>query len=649
MAYWDGDYVTRLTKEQDTLRERFKPSRLFLDRMEALYDRSKAARIHPIQGMLPNRVLNDTDKAQMARTLYTSNHIEQMVHSSLNRMERSEIIVNVAIAARDQAEGERQDLLEQLCQGILSRQTRRTVEEHRSTTFIRRMSGYAFRRASVAQRINVTKDARGKVEIAWDLYDPYNTYFDFGSKPRRFFYDHYERKDAMLARLGRMGLPVPRGKQWEDAKDSDMVCMTDYLLEHEENGRVRVDGVITVEGWPVREPTDMDFGRMPVSVICMNNGDLEPNVDIYSSYKGTGGVPDQYIARMREPIYSSLEETIPQLENLLSLEMLGEMFRVAPPRKVKKVGDGADTVAWEYELWGPDSTVIMPDGWDIEMMQMNSQPGNPQGSRGELLAQIERVFPSVLWSASTGANESGWHLYQRIDQGKNAIVGPVLGVAFALQAGLEEVLYQWRRSGDAEMDLRVKEDPDVERYELKTFRAKDLPEHGYELSITVPPELPTDPMAQAQLYQSVITSGAMDEWTAQAKVMLAQNPDGVIKRKLQDAVRNSQEKINEAILKDKWETFEALKDAAARETDKQARFELLKQAKRAEMSATAFEQQITGNPLTGYTDAAQAGKPSPRVQPPEARGAENPSAQRARAGITPPGGRPAQAVQDGGF
>lgn len=649
MAYWSGDITAQMEQECEHLRERFRPSRAFLDRMEDLYDRSRAVRRHPIEALLPSRFLNPTDRAQMARTLFTSNHVKQMVHSYLDRMERSDIVVNVAMTARNAAEGAKQHLLEQLCQGLLSRQSRATVDQKRGTTFIRRMSAYAMRRGAVVQRINLARDEDGKARIEWELYDPYNTYYTTGGLPRKFFYDHYERKDSMTSLLLSMGLSLPRGEAWGKARDGDMVRMTDYWCEYEEDGAVRVDNVIAVAGWPVRVPDGhTGFDRMPIHVLAMNEGDLEPNASPLDGYGGSAsGIPDRYTERIREPIYSSLEQVIPQLEDRLSLEQLAEMFRVAPPKKLRKVGvDAADSVEWEYELWGPDTTVVMPDGWDIEMMQMSAQT-SPVSSLivTQHLAQIDRVFPSVLWSASSGANESGWHLYQRLDQGKNAIVSPVLCVAFALQAGLEEVLHQFRRSGDAAMDLQTNDNPDFERYEIRTFRASDLPDGGYELNVTVPPELPTDPMAQAQLFTSVIQSGAMDERKALGKVMFDQDPEGTIRRKILDYTRNSQPVKDEAVVQYFLDTAEALEDEARRSKG-EARWRILRAARRYKDRANALEQRLG----LAFQMQPQAGNPAPAQQPPEARGAENPSFQRALAGIAPPGGRPPEGEpQDGGF
>ena len=647
MAYWSGDVTTQLTQECEELRKRFHPSRAFLDRMEDLYDRSRAARQHPIEALLPEKAFNPTDRARMARTLFTSNHVKQMVHSYLDRMERSDIVVNVAMTARDSAEGAKQHLVEQLCQGFLSRMTRSVVDERRGTTFIRRMSAYAMRRGAIVQRVNLTKDEDGKAKVEWDLYDPYNTYYTTGPLPRKFFYDHYERKDVMTRKLAGLGLPPPGGGTWDKAKDDEMVCMTDYWCEYEEDGRLYVDNVIMVAGQLVRVPdSHTEFRRMPIHILAMNEGDLEPNASPANGYGGAAsGIPDRYAERIREPIYSSLEQVIPQLEDRLSLEQLAEMFRVAPPKKLRRVSpDAADDVRWEYSLWGPDATVVMPDGWDIEMMHMSAQT-SPVSSLivTQHLAQIDRVFPSSLWSASSGANESGWHLYQRIDQAKNAIVSPTLCVAFALQFGLEEFLYQFRLSGDAVMDLQTNDNPDFEKYEIKTFRAADLPDGGHQLNVTVPIELPTDPMAQAQLFNQVIQSGAMDRRKALGKVMFDQDPEGTMQRVLQDQVQGSQPVQDEAVVQYFLDTARALEDAAARMSG-QARWDVLRAARRYKERANAQEQRLG----QAFQMQPQLGNPAPAQQPPEARGAENPSMQRALAGVAPPGGRPPETA-DGGF
>src|SRR3990167_3851606 len=650
MAYWSGDLQKQLKDQCEALRHRFDPSRRFLDRMEDLYDRQLASRQHPLQAMLPQKKWNPTEQAQMRRTLFTSNHVKQMVHSYLDRMERSDIIVNVAMTAKNSAEGEKQHLLEQLCQGLLSRESKKTVDRRQGTTFIRRMSAFAMRRGSIAQRISLDKDQDGKAVITWDLYDPYNTYYTTGGSPKIFFADRYERKDALLARCASMGLAVPKGQAWDKASDSTFLAMTESWHEYEEGGETYVDNVICVADWPVREPTThKDYGHTPVSVLNMNEGDLEPNASPYDGIVDpVFGIPDRYTERIREPIYASLEYVIPQLEDRLSLEQLGEAFRVAPPKKLKKVGQGSDVIEWEYELFGPDSTVVMPEGWDMEMMNLGGN-NSPTASLivQQHLEQINRVFASVLWMAESGANESGWHLYQRIDQGVNSIQSPSMCVAVAMQVGLEEIIYQGRRSGDTEIDLRVKKDPSFALYEIKTFKFADLPQDGYELDVRVPPMLARDPMAQGHTFQLYTTSGAMDQRHALAEVMSDQDPDGTLKRILQDKVRNDQSTVNQAISDRNWEAVEDLEDAASREEDRATRIHLRKKALQRKAQAEAFDFSVGMKPMTGYINTAQAGNPAPAQQPPEARGAENPAAQRALAGVAQPGGRPAST--DGGF
>ena len=651
MGYWSGDLTKQLKDQCDSLRTRFEPNRRFLDRMEGLYSRNEN-RLHPIQALLPNKKWNETEKTQMRRTLFTSNHVEQMTHSFLDRMQRSKIVVNVATTAKNAAEGERQHLLEQLCQGLLSRESRRTVEGNWGTTFIQRMSAFAMRRGSIAQRISLDKDKDGKAIIDWDLYDPYNTYWTTGGKPRIFFADRYERKDAMLALCLAKGWAMPKGKTWDDAKDDQMVGMMEYWCEYVENGETYVDNVISVADWPVREPTDhMDYGHMPTATFNMNDGNLEPNA---SPRDGVGqaasGIPDRYLERIRKPIYASLENVIPQFEDRMSLEQLGEMYRIGRIRKWKKSGDGPDTLEVEHELIGPNSDLVLPAGWDLEVVELGGNSPMKSLIVEEHKEQINRVFASVLWSESSGANESGWHLYQRLDQGVNSITSPVMCVAIALQTGLEEIIYQGRRSGETEIDLRVKKDPSFERYEIKTFRFADLPKDGYELEVRVPPMLARDPMAQGQTHQLYITSGAMDHRKSLAEVMEDPDPDGTIKRLLQDKVRNDQSTINQAISDRNWEAVEDLKDAADREEDGETKIRLRKAQMRRKREAQAYDLQIYGAPMTGYTDPSQAGNPAPAQQPPDARGpAQSPPMQRATAGAAQPGGRPPASSDNGGF
>ena len=648
MAYWDGagDAESYVQNDCAALRQRFESSRRFLERMEWLYDRRRAPRVHGMRGYNAQNIFNDTSKEQMRRSLFTSNHVKEMVKSFLNRMVRSNIVVNVAMVARDAAEGGRQSNLEQLCQGILSRQLRLTVERKQGTSFIRRMSAFAARRASIAQRIDV-KNVNGRAEISWELYDPFNCFFDYGDKPRRVFEDTYLRKDVIEARIKSMGLKVPAYGDWGAKKSDEMLCWTDFWCEYDEDGRVHVDNAILVDGHFVREPTSMDYGRLPISAVCINNGDLEPNAYTYGAGSGVG-LPQEYIERIREPFYESLEDTIPQFEDLMSLEMLAAAFASNPPHVLRKVDDRPGMVEVEHEAFGPGATVILPEGWVRDPLQSVAQSLDKFASPTELRAQIERVWPSILFGATSGANESGFLYTQRIDQGQNAIVNPALAVSLALQLGLEEVLYQFRHSGDAEMDLRVKEDPDSEKYTIKTFRAADLPEDGYELAVTVPPMLPNDEYRQVQIFDYALKSGMLDERLALATIGKVQDPESVMQRKRLDRVRNSQPAQEEDILRQMYEEADALAEAADREEDTAERNRLMLAAIRAKRRAKARDQMMDQQ-APGFQMQPQSPGQAPAQLPPEANGVMNPSYQRVLAGVAPPGGRPSLEDEDGGF
>ena len=114
-------------------------------------------------------------------------------------------------------------------------------------------------------------------------------------------------------------------------------------------------------------------------------------------------------------------------------------------------------------------------------------------SPARLERDISAIWPSALDGASSGAAESGFHFFQRLDASKNAIVSPALVVAIALKKGLISLVEQARERGDKiQLNLTPASGESAGKFHLTDFNARQDTPKTYALHVTVPPMVPDD-------------------------------------------------------------------------------------------------------------------------------------------------------------
>ena len=636
MGYFDGLDQKGLAElvqgDVDFKRDQFRTWRRFIDRMEKLVYREVGETAQ--QRWNQYRVFNESEVSRARKAQYLSTDVRKMVQTFIKRMIRSRVIIEGASLSDAAEEKAKVSILERFCLGLMSHLDEQVVTTHRGFSLVGQLSNSVARTGKVVQRVRMTDGPNGPMPV-WEVFDPYNVYHDFGGTPKRIINEYWDNKHRLTQTLEAIGLSLPEKLRKKGSRDA--IRFTDFYVED-------VDGLVynavLLDNEMVGRPRLLSqFKSLPFDIISMGD-DFARYQDPDLRMPGVGNgdaLSSTFIDRHAQPFYAIIEHTIQQIEDAYSLEFQMAALATNPPKIITRPMTTAmtpgDDQGNEIDIGdiGPGTTIDVDEGTSVEFMRLAFAGLQSFQAPSRLERDIEAIWPSALDGASSGAAESGFHFFQRLDASKNAIVSPALVVAIALKKGLVSLVEQARERGDTiRLNMIPPSGESAGRFHLTDFNAsKDIPK-TYALHVTVPPMVPDDDLKRAQVAQATMAVGVSREKTL-SEVMGIQDPVGEMERARLEQLQERPEAQDELLLSAMWEEVALLEAEADREPERGKQVRLQKAATRARLRAQSLESRLSGQPQGSPPGPKPAGI-APEQQPPEARGAENPDAQAAIAG-----------------
>lgn len=638
MGYFDGLDQKGLAElvqgDVDFKRDQFRTWRRFIDRMEKLVYREVGETAQ--QRWNQYRVFNESEVSRARKAQYLSTDVRKMVQTFIKRMIRSRVIIEGASLSDVAEEKAKVSTLERFCLGLMNHLDEQVVGSHRGFSLVGQLSNSVARTGKIVQRVRMTDGPNGPMPV-WEVLDPYNVYHDFGGTPKRIVNEYWDNKHRITQTLEAIGLSLPEKLRKKGSRDA--IRFTDFYVED-------VDGLVynavLLDNEMVGRPRLLSqFKSLPFDIISMGD-DFARYQDPDLRVPGVGdgdALNSTFIDRHAQPFYAIIEHTVQQIEDAYSLEFQMAALATNPPkiitRPMTSAMNAGDDQGNEIDVGdiGPGTTIDVDEGTSVEFMRLAFAGLQSFQAPARLERDISAIWPSALDGASSGAAESGFHFFQRLDASKNAIVSPALVVAIALKKGLVSLVEQARERGDKiQLNLTPESGESAGKFYLTDFNARqDIPK-TYAIHVTVPPMVPDDDLKRAQVAQATMAVGVSREKTL-SEVMGIQDAVGEMERTALEQMRERPEAQDARMVRALWIEVANMEADAAQEDDERLKLIKRKFAIQARIQAQRIEERIFGG-MGGPQQAPSLPGIAPEQQPPEARGAENPDLRAAIAGGT---------------
>lgn len=516
-------------RDADALRDRFDPWRKRVIGWDAMvYPQHSVTPHEPYQiedqrftgGGRPGRP-NDAVHSE-----FLSPFVKTAVDTYINRMQRGLPVIEVPSSHKTEQDVRNGSMLELFVHGVIRYLNTKVGSTGMGTGWLRQIYASAACPGKVVGKVQWLKDGT----IDWPILDPYNIYHDFSSSPRRFVHEYLDDPQAVqdfvallpdvdLSAEGRGALAEAKRKK----KDGGIVAVTvtDWWLEDKRG----VYNAMMVDGHPLLLRKSA-FKRLPFIIVSMNTMPRRYQ-------RVSGGAKDamsaDFISRHAEPIFASLETTMTQFNEVMSLYLDALNFMVNPVLVIKSMR--GDVTIGNKRLKPGDRIPLTTENFIDVLRGIGEQIPQIDGLIQQLRTDMEHAFPSALRGLTASSAESGFLYTERTDQSKNAIVEHVNGPAVFINMGAQELIQQFREAkGEITLDGHY---PRGERqgqfYELN-FSYKDLP-RSTAMNVVMQPAIPENEAQAVNMAVQLKQSGiAVSDFWLMEHPLRIQDPAAEIER-----------------------------------------------------------------------------------------------------------------------
>lgn len=476
------------------------------------------------------------DDVAMGRDQPSRAHVRTaFVHTGstaiINRMDRSEIIIETNMNARNDAEMEKSDLYEDFNTGIVNVLNYEYSRAGEGTSFVRRIYESIVNNGKAVTFVQM-KEGKGGIAVPHaEVYDPFACFHTFRGPVRRFGYDmpksaeEIEKLIEDARSLYGTSIKVPDLVSTA-MKAQQALIVTYHWLEELINGEYQVWRSLFVGDSMVYQ-RETDFKRMPIIITSTNS--------ISSAYRQVqamagGGANSVYsvdvIENHAEPWFSPIENAIGEMDTLLSLELAATHLMAFPPIAFKDE-DGVIKFAQGGKLHTPGATIYLTEGQAVAAVDTaRSAAAEFRHMAERLQVELEYALPPSVRGQSPFAGASGYLVNQLTDQQKNAIVDVFAGGSVHLKGVLQELNQQFVDDGTMKirLDARVPSSSiNVGRFYTRDFSVEDVPE-DQNFTVVIDPMVAENDAAKAQLAISLTQASLMAPITAMGTILKLRHP-----------------------------------------------------------------------------------------------------------------------------
>lgn len=622
--YFAGDPKTRCLADLEELRQRFD----VWQRQVLIWDRMEYPPKPPKE--------EKTSNENMSNATYVSIFIRAAQVTYVNRMDRAEPYIEVALEETGDSQGESQARksahVERFCYGMLNTINDKAVRQVKGTSMMRQLYSSSGNPGKIVQFLHMRKKKDGTAEPVWEIIDPYNCYHDFDQQPFRFVREYFQSASTVRAEYEAMALDDgethAEGYQQlvlkeKDNKNPDVHVVNHWVFIETDTGTESWNTCLVDDKLLFHRKTT--FKRRPYQVIVTNSSPRTyQNIQIGASNKGVGTrsvITDDKIKRHAEPFWAPLEPTIEQLAEGMSLLMKAVALMVNQP--FLHFSQTGNEVKGNAALKTPSQEVTLSTdlGEDIKILDVVKQVPDALGVLNYLVRDMERIVPSAAFGQTAVSGESGYLYDKRSrDAALVAFADPARAASVAIQMGLAELLEQFRE-GDMKIKLSAVDvnGDSAGKMWYRNFNSSDIPE-SFVIKVRVAPELPDDDAKAAQIATMLKQSGLMDDRTIMSKILGIKDPLAAMERiKQQRADALPMMDILHAIENLAIEAEDYRLRAQEAENDGRKEFARLYRFNAAKLDEwrKAFEAQIKAQPALPAPQGQPLNGPSPEVLPPE--------------------------------
>ena len=633
--YFGSNPGQRIVEDRDELRTAFDPWR----QRVRLWDRL----IYPVltnNSPATNLVASKTELEQQARARYISNEIRTGCDTLINRFEKGSPIFEVGLSTSPDKEQQVQTaLVERFLHGVVNSMNQAVVDSRMGAGWEHQV--YSF--ATFPSKAIGFSHFLDTGEFKCDLYDPINCYYDIGPHPLRFIHEVILPAKAAVIFLeeNKIAVPAELGKKARE-KPNDGVTITKHYLNWWAGGQYALWFSVLVDDVLVGGPRKTAFKRDPITVVSMNTmGRTYQDVGMGEIFKGA--IAPNYLLRLAEPWFASVEHTVGQYEEGKSLEMLEWGLTVRPVRLLQSKNGNAWRDVRKDRLNTPGETIEVTDDMIVREVLHQQHPMGENTIMKSLEGNFKNAFPDGLRAGVPFAGASGHFLNILIDQSEVTMTPFTLGAATFIGAVAQELLQQFREAnGKVSLIVRDRQGSAraYGRSHYEDFSAADIPD-GTVIKVRLAPMMPHDDLRTTNVFIQTTSSGMYSKRNAMTRANV-EDPVGEMALVYQEQAEanpiNQQRRALKAA-RDELKGIEMEWKKAQRDGNDELAMELEVDLAVQTLQYDALEAKLLGGPLPPFQQAGPQGI-GPETQPPE-EGPNNPDQAADAQGRAPyMGGRP---------
>ena len=617
--------------------------------------KKRAGGVGAVSALNPERVPSKTDTIVEALSKIWSPFTAQATNNMVSRLTRSGVKIDVALTNEAQQQT-LSSITEKMAHGLIRQQDDLVSNSVIGQTWLRRAAGFAAMPGKLCGRVNSVRHD-DTVDIEWELWDPVSVYHDFGrlDSHRVIHEELVETSEVkeLLARLEKNKVPLNVPSDLQKKLDKEvMVSVADYYYEDKTGPESVVWNALCIEDICVAPPRVLKgpmWDHLPVFVRALNglpamhqNFTAGTSAALKSDGRDVAAQPNFVLDHAR-PWFADIEDTVKSLNLANSLELDAMWKAIHPPMIITSEG-GRYTI--EDKLIGPGVKIHLATGEQVlEYLELRTPSTEHFGVIKQLREDAVASYPRQLLSGEAAfPGQAGYHFFLQSDVMELVIMPFADGLADFIKAMIQESIHQirrWAESGKVTIRLSARgtRGEQMGKWFEEDFDAGDISK-SFSLSVKLSPQLPKDDARAVNIFNQVMSSGAMDEMSALANIMGDKDPVETIRRNKTKRAEDSPGMLaldELDALQKRLEEAETRVGRAGNDAQRQVR---RVEARALRIQIASLSVRVLGQAPAEEQQAAIGGFP-PETLPPELT-TENPDQQAAAEGRpnAATGGRP---------